>query len=428
MEEYELSLMTQKQKDRHMHMQSKMAKIRNRVLRRLFWESETRSFAKWRRYVKDNKTLRHVIHRVQNKTKRRMFDNWTDWIIDGANADDECEAFAAKDARVLRLSTSAYARMIAEDLPLLPPGVHPSIDSEVAAIGVRLVRAFGAKAGLGATKNYSSKIAASVHELEEAEEDAYRSKALFASHCDAVFKMEDEIAEQQRQVAEWDFRCHQSDDEIHAFWHSGDGSSKGKLADALTNLRTVTKKDWYAIRGMAVIPPLVEKVMQFALLLLGLETGDSVKDRLLATQLTLDSEGAKLVGEVDALLHKYDSWLIFLIDHRFDMHERCKDSEMLDRVDDMYIKDRNLLPTNSRILDQSVAAAKLCKWCRATYRYLRADTNLIAVRERIKVDEMARDKAAKVVNNLRVELAALTTLRDKESVKFLEKLLKVTSS
>ena len=68
----------------------------------------------------------------------------------------------------------------------------------------------------------------------------------------------------------------------------------------------------------------MEKVLQFALLLMDLETGDVAKDRSLAKQLTLDSEGAKFVGEKDALIHKYDSWMMFMNDFRFNLDERCK--------------------------------------------------------------------------------------------------------
>jgi hypothetical protein len=139
---------------------------------------EIRSFAKWREMVKDQKTLRHVVHRVQNKTKRRMFDNWTDWIESGAMGDDECDTFKDEDERILRLSESTYARMIAEDLPILPPGVHPSIDGEIANVAMRIVQGLGASAGRNTIGVYSTKVERSAKELHAAESDAYATKAV----------------------------------------------------------------------------------------------------------------------------------------------------------------------------------------------------------------------------------------------------------
>ena len=98
---------------------------------------------------------------------------------------------------------------------------------------------------------------------------------------------------------------------------------------------------------------------------------------------------------------------------------------MLDLVDAQYIKDRNLLPTNSRILDQSYAAAKLCKWCRATYRYLRANSELIGVRERLFVDNISRQKEVAVTDVLLAKRDGLAVVRDKAGVIFHDKLLVV---
>ena len=177
-EEEAVNHMTLKQRERHVATQEKMVQIQKRVLRRLFKEMEIRSFATWREMVKDQKTLRHVVHRVQNKTKRRMFDNWTDWIESGAMGDDECDTFKDEDERIQRLSESTYARMIAEDLPILPPGVHPSIDLEIANVAMRIVQGLGASAGRNTIGVYSTKVERSAKELHAAESDAYATKAV----------------------------------------------------------------------------------------------------------------------------------------------------------------------------------------------------------------------------------------------------------
>ena len=77
-------------------------------------------------------------------------------------------------------------------------------------------------------------------------------KKVFAKECDVVFEQMDKMTSQAEVVHEWDLLCAQSQQEIDAFWHSEKGTSKAKRITAVEELRAVTKKDWYKIRGMAV--------------------------------------------------------------------------------------------------------------------------------------------------------------------------------
>lgn len=251
------------------------------------------------------------------------------------------------------------ALLLAKNLPFLPPGVDPD-NPRVMRVLERIRSEAGELVGYDTIRVHKAKVAElepQVTRLSRAHGRAHEKLARCTKVLDA---RKDAVASAEARLVTVRGEMNELALHVEQYWLNDLSGSREALGDVLARMSALHEEQWFMLRQYGEPPPLVWKVLQCVLTLLGMPEEWSRARLLLG-----DSRANRDIDEM-AMVEEYGLKLVHYMTKQYDVYAFSHEIDMQDRAE-MIVKHPRFGSDNLAIQAYGMGLATLVDFCKTLH-------------------------------------------------------------